>query len=292
MRPATKPGCRVMRTAAMVSAVWGPATGAAAQQVEMVQPGIISTSINETFPMVNPVDGSLWFSRYDRGFADQTIWRAPRVGGEWGEAEVVPFSGRWGDRAPRFAPDGSRLYFTSNRPGDGGTRPGPFHIWMVERTNDGWSAPVHLPEPINVAGAASIHVSVAGDGTLWVPSAREGGHGRSDIYHITTTPARAENVGPPINDEHSQPDVLIAPDGSWMIFAMTDHPDGYGGDDLWLSHFRSGAWSDPVNLGPAINSSDYEYGPSLSPDGEWLYFNSHRDGVSNIYRVPLAAVLR
>lgn len=261
------------------------------QRVEVVQPGTVSTALNETFPMIDPVDGSLWFSRFERSFAQQTIWRAPRTGAAWGEPAIAAFSGRWGDRAPRFSPDGRQLYFTSNRPSDGGTRPGQFHIWVVERTGEGWSEPVHLDDPVNVAGAPSIHVSVDRDGTLWVPSAREGGHGRSDIYRVSSR-GSAENLGPPINDEHSQPDVLVAPDGSWMIFAMTDHPDGFGGDDLWLSRSRDGAWSPPVNLGAAVNTAEYEYGPSVSPDGEWLYFNSHRDGASNIYRVRLDSVMR
>ncbi len=33
------------------------------------------------------------------------------------------------------------------------------------------------------------------------------------------------------------------------------------------------------------------YGPSLGPGGEWLYFNSHRDGQSDIFRVRLAELL-
>lgn len=289
----TRLASRMATRASQLGAALSLVTGSvAAQHVEVVQAGTISTSVNETFPAIDPVDGSLWFCRFERSFASQTIWRAPKDADGWGAAVVVPFSGEWGDRAPRFSPEGQRLYFTSNRPSDGGSRPGQFHIWMVERTSGGWSTPVHLPDPINVAGAPSIHAAVDRDGTLWVPSAREGGHGRSDIYRIRRAGDRAENIGPPINDEHSQADILIAPDGSWMIFAMTDHPQGYGGDDLWLSRLRSGSWSAPVNLGEAINSNDYEYGPTLSPDGNWLYFNSHRNGASNLYRVRLTDVLR
>ena len=68
-----------------------------AQLVERVQPGVISSAANENFPMIDPLDGSLWFSRYERGFNDQTIWRAPLQGETWGAPEVVPFSGEWGN---------------------------------------------------------------------------------------------------------------------------------------------------------------------------------------------------
>jgi len=38
-------------------------------------------------------------------------------------------------------------------------------------------------------------------------------------------------------------------------------------------------WSDPVNLGPVVNSSSLDTGPRLSPDGLSLYFSSNRPGI-------------
>jgi hypothetical protein len=38
----------------------------------------------------------------------------------------------------------------------------------------------------------------------------------------------------------------------------------------------SGEWSEPVHLGPEVNSPSQELAPSLSPDGLSLYFNSDR----------------
>src|SRR5215213_6215359 len=77
-------------------------------------PGVASGLV-VNFPAIDPVDGSLWFSTY-RGedFNRQTLVRAPRVGGGWGMPVPVILSrdDRWGARAPRFSPDGQRLYFT------------------------------------------------------------------------------------------------------------------------------------------------------------------------------------
>jgi len=39
-----------------------------------------------------------------------------------------------------------------------------------------------------------------------------------------------------------------------------------------------GAWSQPVNLGPALNSSSEDMHPSISKDGLSLYFSSNRPG--------------
>ena len=75
-----------------------------------------------------------------------------------------------------------------------------------------------------------------------------------------------------------------------VILAITDHPDGYGGDDLYVSRFVDGAWTAPVNLGPEINTPEYEYGPWVTSNGEFLLFTSHRDGPSNVYRAPMRLV--
>lgn len=42
--------------------------------------------------------------------------------------------------------------------------------------------------------------------------------------------------------------------------------------------FAKSAWSEPQWLGPDVNSPERDLGPSLSPDGLSLYFNSERDG--------------
>jgi len=262
--------------------------GDAAQDVQVELIG----ERNETFPVEDPVDGSLWFSRYDDDFDEQEIWRARRSEDGWEEPETAPFSGRWGDRAPRFSPDGARLYFSSNRPVDPTVRePGDFNIWVADRTPEGWSEPRLVPAPVSLPGARDIHNAVTSDGTVYVASVREEGLGRSDIYRIDPAAEEAVNLGPPINDGRSQPDLFVAPDGSWMILVITDHPSGLGGDDLYLSRWRDGAWTAPRNLGPPVNSPEYEYGPTVSRDGRFLYFTSHRGESVDVYRVPLEPVL-
>ncbi len=50
---------------------------------------------------------------------------------------------------------------------------------------------------------------------------------------------------------------------------------GYGGYDLYITAYRAGQWSEPENLGPAINSAYDETSPFLSKDGRTLYFSSN-----------------
>jgi outer membrane protein OmpA-like peptidoglycan-associated protein len=59
-----------------------------------------------------------------------------------------------------------------------------------------------------------------------------------------------------------------------MIFASR-RAGGYGGLDLYYTRFTEGAWSNPENLGPNINTSYDETTPFLAKDGRTLYFSSN-----------------
>jgi Tol biopolymer transport system component len=256
--------------------------------VEVVGAGVISTERKETFPAVGPMDGTLWFSVYDDSFDDQTIMFARRTDTGWTAPEVAPFSGEWGDRAPRFTADGSALYFSSNRPVEGMESGGDMNVWEVAITINGWGEPMLLKRPVN-SDANDMHASMT-NSSLWLASTREGSLGRSDVYRVDQDGA-LYHLSAPINDELSQPDLWVSADESWMILVITNHPDGFGGDDLYLSRFEGDAWSVPENLGPGINTDEYEYGPTVSPDGEYLYFTSHRGGSADVYRVRLSSVV-
>jgi hypothetical protein len=61
-------------------------------------------------------------------------------------------------------------------------------------------------------------------------------------------------------------------DGS-MFFFSSDKKGGYGGKDIYVCLKIDSLWSDPINLGPKINTCKNEIFPFYSKDGE-LYFSS------------------
>jgi hypothetical protein len=69
--------------------------------------------------------------------------------------------------------------------------------------------------------------------------------------------------------------------GNYMVFA-SDMPGGSGGFDIYLSVFRNGKWSSPVNMGPKINTPYNEYRPVIGTDNffsnSFLIFSSDREG--------------
>jgi hypothetical protein len=66
----------------------------------------------------------------------------------------------------------------------------------------------------------------------------------------------------------------ISRDGKYLFFA-SDMPGGQGGSDLYYCELINGEWSNPVNLGPKVNSPASENYPFIHPSGR-LYFSSNR----------------
>jgi outer membrane protein OmpA-like peptidoglycan-associated protein len=72
----------------------------------------------------------------------------------------------------------------------------------------------------------------------------------------------------------------LTPDGRFIIFTKCALEDGsYGGTmrglgscDLFISRRVGDRWSPPENLGPPVNSRNWESQPSMSSDGRTLYF--------------------
>jgi hypothetical protein len=80
-------------------------------------------------------------------------------------------------------------------------------------------------------------------------------------------------------------------------------PAGYGGGDLYVSFRQTdGAWGEPIDLGPDVNSGMLDYCPTVTPDGRYLFFSRRRSdppdsgwgGVvdGDVYRVDAAVIER
>lgn len=80
----------------------------------------------------------------------------------------------------------------------------------------------------------------------------------------------------PFSGEYSDIDPFISPNGQRLYFSSIRPVDGVlrGDIDLWMVERTPDGWSEPVNLGPAVNDPDAdELYPSVSADGT-LYFAS------------------
>ena len=82
----------------------------------------------------------------------------------------------------------------------------------------------------------------------------------------------AEHAGSRLVSWEAQP--ALSPDGKTLYFSSSKR-GGLGGTDIYSMTLQGdGTWSDPVNLGPGVNTPCDELSPFVSSDGTWLYFSS------------------
>lgn len=247
----------------------------------LVGPGVISTGDDESHPTIAP-DGTLWFLKNAPAFNHWTIVTSRLEAGRWSVPEVAPFSGRHGDADVSFTAGGDTMLFISTRPTAPGAPPRrDTEIWRLVRTAAGWGEPEHLA----ALGSPLFEwfPTVAANGTIYFGSERaEGNHGpagTSDLWRARLVNGRytePENLGPVINTPGEDIEGWIAPDESLLIFASRGRPDTRGSYDLYVSFQRDGRWTEPRNLGDAVNTTGWEFGARLTPDGKRLLFTSTR----------------
>src|SRR5918995_6013518 len=131
---------RASRLLAVVTFAAGPAAVEAQASPQVYEPGTFSTGAWDFFVALTPDQRTAYICRANGDFSYYTILETTLADGGWTEPRVAPFSGRWSDADPHLSPDGSRLFFISNRPvapGADAEARDDYDIWYVERTASG-----------------------------------------------------------------------------------------------------------------------------------------------------------
>ena len=153
-----------------------------------------------------------------------------------------------------------------------------------------WGAPVNAE---SIPGTSSELNTTANEGypiqspdglSLYIVSDRPGGFGGLDIYVAHRASAddpwgAPENLGPTVNSNVF--DWSPTPVPGHGLFFVSTRADSCGGDDIYFTRFKNGAWEEPQNVGCQINSTAGESGPSYFEDESGhaiLYFSSNRSG--------------
>src|SRR5882757_10701120 len=253
--------------------------------------GVVSTGDDEFGITFTPDGKTCYFTKRTPSTLQSSkmvICVAHYMNGRWSEPGIAPFSGRYKDFNPCISPDGSKLFFISNRPGSVKKSPDT-DIWMVKRTGDGWGEPENIGAPVNTTGW-ELGCSVASDGTLYYSST--GTTGNADLYCSRWKDGKyqpPDTLGAAINSAYSESDPFIAPDESYLLFSSQGRPDAlvgqgagasYPRSDLYISFRKDGKWTSAQNIGAPVNSEAEESNPFVSRDGKTLYFVSEKNFVS------------
>jgi Tol biopolymer transport system component len=271
--------------------------------VQELAPGIISTG--QGFTVTFSPDGhDVYFTARDMTVANSAaddnqksnaekprpqmhVYRSHFDQGAWQPARPVAFSSQqWSDLDPFITVDGKRMFFVSTRTTpskEAGKR--EMDIWYSEFQNGDWAEPHWIAE-INSPGKEGSP-SLDRHDNLYFFSDRE--RAQQNLIYISRWHdghlSAPRKLSVEINAGPSDTSPWIAPNGKTLLFYST-RAGGYGKADLYVSYSKHGNWSKAINLGPTVNTDDFEYNPSVSRDGRTLYFG--RGG--KIYSVPLDAL--
>jgi len=198
------------------------------------------------------------------GGAGQKLYVMRQIDGVWTAPEIAAFAeGIAGTvQRPVFSPDGLRLYFeVFGEPfGDDDS-----DVYVVERAGDGWSEPTPVSAAINTASIERLHC-ITSDGSMIF--SRNPFTSREKMYisrFVEGAFSEPEVLGEPFDSAAHELAVVIAPDDSYVLIALTR--TGLE-DELYISYRQSdGSWTERIR-------APYTCGGflAISPDGEYLFF--------------------
>jgi len=242
-----------------------PVTLTAAGPARMIP---VSTEASEVRIAFSP-DGTraLWGTiGREGGPGSWDIYEASRTADGWSDAQPVSFDSPDKDFDPAFAPDGSAVYFFSNRPGGQGGD----DLWMAPVTSSGYGAAQNLGPAINSSGDEWAPSIAPSSGALLFATNGRGGLGGHDLFLAKRSGdgwETPEPLGAPVNGARDDFDATFLGRDDAIVFssgvvADEEHPDV----KLYLSHRDARGWSAPVALPDAINCSPLlNLGPAIDP---------------------------
>ncbi|MCB2194771.1 MAG: hypothetical protein KQH79_02870 [Bacteroidetes bacterium] len=252
----------------------------------------VGNKVNSRFNEFNAVvsgDGSTMVFTASLQFYDGIFYSKKDSTGEW--SYPINLMGQLGvddnSATTGLSYDGTELYIYRDDDFDG-------NIYVSYLKNGIWTKVRKLGENINTKYWES-HASLSPDNNkLYFVSNREGGYGDLDIYvseRLTdTTWGVAKNLGEVINSQWNENTPFLTPDGKRLFFSSEGH-QGMGGYDIFYSERKENqTWTEPVNIGYPINTTDNDIFFVPFEDGSFAYcsqFSQQGYGGQDIYHYQL-----
>jgi hypothetical protein len=208
-------------------------------------------SVNDR-PVVS-FDGNTMAYTERRGL-ESVVFVTRRENGTWATPADITMEASMGIdcHTTSLSSDGTELYLFKNDNYDG-------NLYVTRFVQGKWSPIEKLNKNINTRFYES-HAAISADGSkLYFTSNREGGLGELDLWvsEIDNTGdwGIPLNLGNVVNTPYNEETPFISGDGTTLTFSSEGH-GSMGGYDIFLSKLSAGLWTNPVNIGFPVSTTD------------------------------------
>ena len=242
---------------------------------EIFAPGIIS--LNERYEhsvSFSPDLDEVYFTASKKD-GDASVYYSKLKDKKWTNPKKANFTkGKKKEEMEAFVNLSSdKIYFTAYDSIFGDEK-----IWYVDRLGDSWSDAKKLDSPIN------------DDWVFYSNQAKNG-----DLYYFNISKRKtyyAPNKNGKFPEVHEVgiggAHAFISPTQDYIVVNARNQEDDQRQSDIYV-YFKEkdGTWSKAINLGKEVNSNFPESCPSITPDGNYLFFGRYNEegGESNVYWV-------
>jgi OmpA-OmpF porin, OOP family len=266
----------------------------------------INTVFDEIMPIISPDGKALYFDRKDHpdntgGIVNDDIWYSVLGStNAWTHAENVgpPLNNRGHNFLTAISPDGNTALLGNIYEADGTMSAG---LSIATRGREGWNFPekLNITNYYNSSKFSEFHLGADGK-TVIMTVQRADTYGGKDLYVSfllgDDSWSEPKNLGNAVNSAASEMSPFLAADGKTLYFS-SDGFSGYGSKDMYMSRRLDNTWtkwSTPQNLGPMINSANWDAYYSVPASGEYAYFSSENNamGKTDIFRILLPNEMR
>ncbi len=279
--------------------------GAEAQKVEPIGSSI-NSQYNELHPLITMDGKTMYFVRAahpsnTKGQSHSNdVWYSEKsADGRWGMAKKMPRQinrDRYNDIFDISA-DGNTAIIRNDFL-RGMINPDKVGISVIKKKGSIWQQPeaLEIPSLSKMIKGKYLSACMSTNGKVLILSfSDKKGSAEDDIY-VSLMDRKGNwsepvSIGKDINTSNSEKSPFLSADNSTLYFA-SDRKGGQGGFDIYMSK-RKGkgwhSWTEPVNLGPDINTEKNEMYYSIEVSGEYAYLCSESNslGFYDIFRVKL-----
>ncbi|TAE09118.1 MAG: flagellar motor protein MotB [Bacteroidetes bacterium] len=271
------------------------------------KPENLGTAINSEFqeiaPTVAPDGKTIYFTRAkhpQNNGERQDIWYAEiKPDGTFNTAKNLgsPINTSHHNSSFSITPDGNKMLLNNIYNADGSLEKG---LSITTRQADGsWGRPqeVKIDDFSNKNNYSEYCLSQDGK-ILLMTVQRADSKGGKDIYFSRNkgdgTWSQPINLGGVVNTAANETSPFLASDGKTLYFSTSGF-SGYGSNDIYVTRRLDETWtnwSEPQNVGPEINTPEWDAYFSITAKADYAYYTSYANsmGDSDIFRVKVKDV--